>query len=188
MNIVLIGFRGSGKSSVGKELASRLGRIFIDCDEYIEHQTGLSIREIFKLSGESHFRTLESQAINELTRLEDKVLATGGGAVMKHRNLKALKSNESKIIYLQVEPETAIQRMEEDPTTRERRPALTDQDPITEARQQIECRQPYYRDGADITIKTDGRSIDDIVAMITAYLKDFGIEERRDGDAGAETV
>ena len=185
MNIVLIGFRCSGKSSVGKELASRLGRMFIDCDEYIEQETGLSIREIFQRSGESHFRTLESQAINDLMKLDDKVLATGGGAVLKHRNLQALKRNGSKVIYLEVEPETAIRRMEEDPTTRERRPALTGQDLSTETHQQIEYRRPYYRDGADFTTKTDGRTIDDIVADITGWLKDFGVNEHPDADAEA---
>lgn len=185
MNIVLIGFRCSGKSSVGRELASRLGREFIDCDEYIEERTGLSIREIFELSGESHFRTLESQAIDDLSKKDNKVLATGGGAALKRTNMQELKRNGSKIFYLEVGPETAIRRMGTDPNTRSRRPPLTDQDPFTEIRQQIEFRRPYYRDGSDFTVKTDGRTVDDIVADIVKHLREFGIDERPDADAAA---
>ena len=99
MNIVLIGFRCAGKTSVGKELADRLGRPFIDCDEYIEKKTNLTIREIFDIAGESYFRMLEGDAIADLCKMDHRVIATGGGAVLKYKNIRNLKQN-GFVIYL----------------------------------------------------------------------------------------
>ena len=99
MNVVLIGYRCSGKTCVGKELAQRLGRVFIDCDEYIEQKTNLTIREIFDIAGEAYFRMLESDAIAELAKLEGRVVATGGGAVLKYKNIRNLKRN-GVVVYL----------------------------------------------------------------------------------------
>ncbi|MFN3484252.1 MAG: shikimate kinase [Planctomycetota bacterium] len=169
MNVVLIGFRGSGKTTVGKALAARLGREFIDCDEYIERKTQLSIREIFERWGESHFRNLESEAIAELAKLDGKVIATGGGAVLRYKNIQILKRN-GKIFHLEVSPETAFRRIEADGSTRQRRPALTDKDPFTEIREQIELRRPYYHQGADVTVATDDRPVEEIVREILRHL------------------
>lgn len=180
MNVILIGFRCSGKSTVGKELAARLGREFIDCDEYIERKTNLSIREIFDRHGESHFRVIESQAIAELAKLDGKVIATGGGAVLKHKNMQVLARN-GKIFYLEVEPETAYQRLQGDPITRSRRPALTDEDPRQEVQDQIELRRPYYQSAAHHLVKTDNRSIADVTKEILTHLGAAG-EERQDKD------
>lgn len=181
MNVVLIGFRCSGKSSVGKELASRLGREFVDCDDYIERKTGLTIREIFERHGESHFRLIESQAIAELAKLDGKVIATGGGAVLKHKNMQVLSRN-GKIFYLEVDPETAFQRLQADPATRSRRPALTDQDPFDEVRQQIEVRKPYYQGSAHVTVRTAGKSVPDVVKEILSHLPEPRPDERGDKD------
>ena len=163
MNVVLIGFRGSGKSTVGQALSERLGREFIDCDAWIEKRTGLSIKEIFEKHGESHFRTLESQAIGELSALDGKVIATGGGAALKYQNMQVFKRNGGKIFFLEVGAETAFARIQGDESTRLRRPALTDKDPFTEVKEQIEFRRPYYLKGADATISTDGRAVEEIV-------------------------
>jgi shikimate kinase len=169
MNVVLIGFRGSGKTTVGKALAARLGREFIDCDEHIERKTHLTIREIFERWGESHFRNLESEAIADLAKLDGKVIATGGGAVLRYKNIQMLKRN-AKIFHLEVNPENAFRRIESDGSTRQRRPALTEKDPFTEIREQIELRRPYYLQGADVTIATDGRSVEEIVREILGHL------------------
>jgi shikimate kinase len=181
MNVVLIGFRCAGKSSVGKSLADKLAREFVDCDEYIERKTQLSIREIFEKWGESHFRSLESEAIAELAKLDGKIIATGGGAVLKHKNIQVLKRHGT-IFYLEVTPEASFERMQADASTRERRPSLTDKDPLTEIREQIEFRQPYYREGADFTVLTDGKKVEDVVTEILARLKRRGHEERQDMD------
>ena len=185
MNVVLIGFRGSGKSTVGKALSDRLGREFIDCDAWIEKHTGLTIREIFEKHGESHFRTLESQAIGELSAMDGKIIATGGGAALKYQNMQVFKRNGGKIFFLEVAPETAYRRIQEDATSRSRRPALTEKDPFTEVKEQIELRRPYYLKGADVTITTDGIRIDDIVAEILKHIRESGPDarpERRDHD------
>jgi shikimate kinase len=181
MNVILIGFRGSGKTSVGKALAARLGREFIDSDDYIEKKTGLSIREIFGKHGESHFRTLESRALAELAKLDGKVIATGGGAVLKHKNIQVLKRN-GVVFYLEVEAETAFRRMEADESTRSRRPALTDKDPLTEVRDLMNLRRPYYRSGADVTVVTEGKKVEEAAEEILAHLRERGDEERQDMD------
>lgn len=185
MNVVLIGFRGSGKSTVGKALSDRLGREFIDCDAWIEKHTGLTIKEIFEKHGESHFRTLESQAIGELSAMDGKIIATGGGAALKYQNMQVFKRNGGKIFFLEVGAETAFRRIQEDATSRSRRPALTEKDPFTEVKEQIEFRRPYYLKGADLTIATDGVKIEDIVLEILKHIDDSGPDdrpERRDHD------
>ena len=157
MNVVLIGFRGSGKSTIGQALSDRLKREFIDCDAWIERHTGLTIREIFEKHGESHFRTLESQAIGELSAMDGKIIATGGGAALKYQNMQVFKRQDSRIFFLEVGPETAFRRIQEDATSGARRPALTEKDPFTEVKEQIEFRRPYYLKGADATITTPSR-------------------------------
>ncbi len=178
MNVVLIGFRGSGKSTVGKSVAERLKLEFIDCDAWIEKVTGLSIKEIFEKHGESHFRTLESQAIGELSALDGKVIATGGGAALKYQNMQMFKRNGGRIFFLEVGAETAFQRIQADETSRLRRPALTDKDPFTEVKEQIDLRRPYYLKGADITVATDGRSVEDVVKEILQNIPSDGPDER----------
>jgi shikimate kinase len=181
VNVVLVGFRASGKSSVGRELAARLGREFVDCDEFVEKKAQFSIREIFERHGESHFRTLESQAVAELSKLDGRVLATGGGVVLKYQNIHALRRN-GVVFFLDVAPETAYGRLQGDATTAARRPALTDKDPFSEVREQIEFRRPYYVKSADHTVATDGRPVADVVKEILKHLKDRGIDERQDQD------
>lgn len=170
MNVVLTGCRGSGKSSVGRSLAERLGRSFIDCDDHIEKKTRLTIREIFEKSGESGFRSIESEAIRELAKLDGKVIATGGGAVLKHGNMRVLKRHGSRIFFLDVDAETAFRRMQEDPSTRARRPALTGKDPFTEIREQIEFRRPSYLESADHVVRAEGRTVEQVVEEILKLL------------------
>jgi shikimate kinase len=176
MNIVLVGFRCAGKTSVGKALAERLKREFVDCDEYIERKTHLTIREIFDIAGESHFRSLEGDAIAELSTSEDRVIATGGGAVLRYKNIKNLKRN-GVVFFLEVGPESAYQRISKDPKTATRRPRLTDKDPFTEIKEQVGFRKPYYLSAADVVIQTDGRALDDVVKEILTHLKDRGVQE-----------
>ena len=182
MNLILIGFRCAGKSSVGTYIAKRTRKEFIDCDDYIENRTHLAIREIFDIAGETHFRTLESDAIADLSKGDDRIIATGGGAVLRYKNITNLKRN-GVVVFLDVEPESAWDRLRNDPKTERRRPPLTDQDPFLEIREQVEFRKPYYRSASDLTVKTDGKSVDEIVREILDYMKPYGYEEVDDGDA-----
>jgi len=183
MNVVLIGFRGSGKTTVGRALAERLGREFIDTDDCIERQAAMSIRDLFERHGESHFRSLESQAIAELAKLDGKVIATGGGAVLKYQNMQLFKRAGARTFFLQVGAETAQERIQADASSRQRRPALTDQDPAAEIRKLIAFRHPYYLQAADHVISAEGRKVEEIVDEILRILKEHHVEEKDDRDA-----
>jgi shikimate kinase len=175
-NVVLIGFRCAGKSTVGKLVADRLRSEFVDCDEYIEGRTHLTIREIFDIAGEGHFRKLESDAIAELSKQDFKVIATGGGAALRYRNIRNLK-RRGIVFFLEVAPDTAYSRLSLDPKTAARRPSLANADPLKEIQQQVEFRRPYYRDAADYVVKTDGRPVKDVVDDIMKLLKDRGFSD-----------
>ena len=179
MNIILIGFRCAGKTTVGQRLAERIKAEFIDCDEYIEKKTNLTIREIFDLCGESYFRMLEGDAIKEVCRLDGRVIATGGGAALRYKNIHNLKSN-GVVFFLDVGPEEATKRIEADPKSRSRRPALTQKDLGSEVREQVGLRRGYYLKSADFTVRTDQRNAEDVVVEIVARLKSRGLTDGSD--------
>ena len=187
MNVVLIGFRCAGKSTVGRALADRLRREFVDCDEYIEQKTHLSIREIFDLAGESYFRTLEGQAIQDLARADGRVIATGGGAVLRRQNMKYLKRN-GILVLLEVTPDVAFERIRRDSKSAARRPALTGEDPMTEINQQLQFRRPYYQGAADVAVRTDERPVAEVVEEIILHLAKHGITPPGGGGPDREEV
>lgn len=110
MNVILCGFMGSGKTTVGKLLAEQLGMNFVDTDEMIEEEQGKTIAEIFGESGEEHFRELEHEKCVEISKMDGFVVATGGGALTFDRNAKALKNN-GVVFYLEVPFEEVVQRI-----------------------------------------------------------------------------
>jgi shikimate kinase len=93
LNIILIGFRGTGKTTIGKILAQRLGKEFIDADEYLEQKQGKTIKDIFSEGGETLFREIEVQMIAELCRLDDRIIASGGGVILREENVRRLREN-----------------------------------------------------------------------------------------------
>ena len=95
LNIILIGFRGTGKTTIGKMLAQRLGKEFVDADEYLEQKEGKTVKDIFAEGGEKLFREIETQIIAELCLLDNRVVATGGGAILREENVRALKKGGS---------------------------------------------------------------------------------------------
>lgn len=171
MNVVLVGLRGSGKTTVGRILASTLKRDFIDCDQVIEERTSLPVQEIFKLSGEPHFRRLESEVIEELSHTNHKVIATGGGAVLRYRNLAVLKRS-GVVFFLDVDPNTALERISKDPESALHRPPLTGLDSREELKHLADRRRPYYLKAADHVVPTSGRVADQVAAEILGHLKD----------------
>lgn len=174
MNIILIGFRCAGKSTVGALLARKLGRPFVDSDDYIERKTGLSIREIFEIAGEQYFRLLEGDALADLSKFDNQVIATGGGAALKYKNIRNLKRN-GILIYLEATPQSILERIEKDEKTGMRRPSLTGQDPSLEVPEQLQIRRPYYLSAADTTIPTDQKPTETIVQEILDWLKERGV-------------
>lgn len=156
-HLVLIGYRGSGKSTVGKDLARNLGLDFLDTDNVIQEKTGRTIREIFATSGEPAFRDLESEALEQLLSQEDlapSVIATGGGIVMREENRECLKKL-GLVIWLEVSPITALQRISQDTFTTEQRPSLSDDSLSDEVHRMIAQRTPIYEALANIRITND---------------------------------
>lgn len=149
-NMILCGFMGCGKSTVGSLLAKKTGMAFIDLDSYIEKKEKKSISEIFEESGEEYFRMLERKAAEELSQKNGIVLATGGGTLTFSYNVEVLKKN-GKIILLDLPVETVSERLKNDTT----RPLLNRPDKEQAMKELYEKRLPLYRAAADVIIDAD---------------------------------
>lgn len=166
-NIFLIGPMGAGKSTIGKQLASMLGRELIDSDKAIEDKTGAEISWIFDVEGEDGFRRRESQMIDELTQLTGIVLATGGGAVLMPENRNYLAARGA-VIYLKTSIEQQLERTKRD----KKRPLLQDvDDPQDVLVQLMDMREPLYQETADYVVETDGRSIKAVANEIIDWVE-----------------
>jgi shikimate kinase len=151
--IFLIGPMGAGKTTIGKHLAQSLGMDFNDSDQEIQRRTGVDIPTIFEYEGEDGFRQREAQAIEQLTQVDNQVLATGGGAVIRPENRQRL-SARGIVVFLACSPKQQYER-----TYRDRnRPLLQDEDPLEKLQSLMSEREPLYRETADYTVSTEGRS------------------------------
>ena len=156
MSIVLIGYRGSGKTSVARELSQLTHWPWIDTDDLIVEQAGMNIREIFARHGENHFRDLEASAVREAIGQPDCVIALGGGAVLRESTRELLKASGHRVIYLHADPQTLHDRIHADPQTQHTRPSLTHLGGgVEEIRSLLAQRLPLYRqvmtDEIDVT-------------------------------------
>lgn len=165
MNLILIGYRATGKTTLAKLLAGRLGWQWVDADVQIERRAGKSIAQIFAEEGEPAFRDLEAEVIAELCRRDKLVLAAGGGAPMREENRQAMHSS-GRVIWLEAQPETILRRMSADATTAGRRPKLTDQPPLDEIIELLERREPIYRELAHLVVDTEGKTTDELTVEI----------------------
>jgi len=166
--LILTGFMGSGKTSVGKALAKRLGYTFLDLDAEIVATAGCSINEIFARDSEQSFRTLESSQLELiLSASEGSVVATGGGAVLSAQN-RALMRSRGVVINLKVTLEQVLLRLK---GCRDR-PLLAGGDAAKRATTLMDEREQFYAD-ADIRIDTDGKSVEDVATEILCRLKGF---------------
>lgn len=170
MNIVLIGYRSSGKSTVGRRLANYLEMGFFDIDEMIEEREGRSISEIVRLQGWEHFRKIERGMIEEISDKNNLVIAPGGGAVLLRENVEALKKN-GIIIWLMVDCETIRKRMEKDDQTKRLRPSLTGKEILEEIEEVMRYRESFYKNSSDIQIDTSSLDVEDVVKEIISILK-----------------
>jgi shikimate kinase len=169
MNLFLIGYRGSGKTTVAAALARRLAWPWLDADAELERRAGKSIKQIFADKGETAFRDLESDVLADLAARERHVIALGGGVVLRPENRKLLASR-GKVVWLTAEPETLLARINADPTTGERRPNLTSQGGPAEIRSLLAERTPLYAACADLTIAGDPLTPDQIADQIAEWL------------------
>jgi shikimate kinase len=151
-NIVLVGFMGSGKSAVGRELQRLTGFRLVDVDTEVERAEGMSINDIFSSRGEAAFRDAEAREISRISESRGQIISTGGGAVLRQDNIETL-SGSGAVVCLSASPETIYKR-----TKRNRdRPLLQVDDPLKKIREMLAQRQPYY-DKADATIDTEGKN------------------------------
>ena len=146
--IVLVGMPGSGKTTVGRDLAKRLGLRFVDSDHEIEARTGVKIPTIFEIEGEDGFRKRETQTLDDLTRESNMVLATGGGAVIRPEN-RALLRERAVVVFLSVPPAILWERTRHDRS----RPLLQVPDPRGRLEELLKVRGPFYREVAHIIVE-----------------------------------
>jgi shikimate kinase len=165
-HIYLIGYRGSGKTSVGKALASMLGWPVIDSDDRIELTAGKSIREIFEKDGESGFRALETEAILSLSRLSlPHILSLGGGAILRQENNEIIHQT-GYAVWLKATALNLFSRINADSTTADRRPALTKLAGLDEINKILAVRSPIYESVSDYSVDTDHRATSEIAEEI----------------------
>lgn len=166
--IFLIGYRGTGKSTVAKLLARRLAQAAFDSDVEVEQRAGKTIKQIFEEDGEQCFRDLEVAAIGQLARQPDAVVALGGGAVMRAENREAIR--EATVFWLKASPETVFQRISVDAKTTAQRPNLTAFGGLAEIEALLADREPVYEACANFIVDTEGKSAehvaDDIVYLL----------------------
>jgi shikimate kinase len=169
-HVALVGLPGSGKSTIGRQLARRLGRPFIDTDQLIEQRVGLTIREFFEREGEESFRDLEQGVIDELTLGEPCVLSTGGGSVLRPVNRQHLKQR-TQAVYLHSAPEDVFRRLRHD----RNRPLLQVPDPLARLRELYALRDPLYRESARFVVETGRPSVAALVNLVVMQLELAGV-------------
>ncbi len=159
-NLALIGFMGTGKSSVGRLAAHQLHFTYLDTDQVIEAWAGKPIVDIFKTDGEPAFRDLERKVVENLTHRKKTVIATGGGLPTNEVNLASLKSH-ALVVCLWASPETIYERVRE----HTHRPLLNEPDPLAKIRHLLALREPYYRQ-ADVLVNTEMRPVREVAAQV----------------------
>lgn len=173
MNIVLLGYRGSGKTSIGKQLAVELWKDFVDLDDATRQRfNNQSIAEIWAEQGEAAFRQAEADAVSELLAKDNQVIALGGGTLTTAAGKEAVASSQNATrIYLSCAADVLAKRIAADTTTATQRPSLTgNTDPATEVEQVLAQRDPVYREVADITFEVTYCSIAEAVRHLIAKL------------------
>ena len=167
-SIALIGFMGTGKTVVGKVLAERLGKEFLEMDALIEQKAGKAIPEIFQREGEEAFRQLEIEAAKQVSQRKNVVIACGGGVVLNKINIDRLKK-ESLLVYLKASPEVILRRTSSDTSER---PLLKADNRALAVNELLRFRKPFYERAADITIDTSKLDIDSVVEQIISKVKE----------------
>ena len=167
-NLFLIGYRGSGKTSVAKLIAARLRRPCVELDELIEHDAGMTIREIFEQQGESVFRDFEQRWLAKACESAAQVISAGGGVVLRDAN-RAVMRDSGRCVWLRAAPRELARRLAADANTTAQRPSLTSQGTIEEIESLLRERTPAYEDMADYIIDTDGRTIDDVARDVVEW-------------------
>jgi shikimate kinase len=167
--ITLIGYRGCGKTVVGRRLAERLSWSFIDTDQMVEEQAGRTIHQIFETDGEMAFRRMEADVLDDVLADRRRVISAGGGAVLARRNRKALRST-GVCVWLTAPAEELHRRITADARSTTQRPQLTDQPGLREVEAVLQARLPVYEATADHVVSTADRSVEQVVDAVLEKL------------------
>ena len=168
-SIALIGFMGTGKTSVGRDLAGYLGKTFFELDVLIQRKAGKDIASIFREDGEIAFRELEIETVKDVSKEENAVIACGGGVVLNKINIDRLKQG-ALVVHLEASPRIILKRTSGDS---EERPLLATENPANTIRELMRYRRPFYRRAADISVNTSGLDIHSVVLQIVARIKEY---------------
>ena len=171
-NIFLVGLMGAGKTTIGRALAKRLDKRFVDADHEIESRTGASIPLIFEIEGEASFRQREADVIRDLTAQEGIVLATGGGAVLNEASRRLLKER-GVVVYLRASVSSILQRTSHD----RNRPLLQTADPKARIEELSQQRGPLYEEVAHITVETGRPNVQSVVQNILGQLEKYTVAD-----------
>ncbi len=166
--LFLIGYRGVGKTEVARLLAPMLGRAWLDADAILEERAGQTIRQIFAAEGEAGFRAREAALLQELCELQDQVIATGGGVVLREENRAALK--RGAVVWLRAPAEVLWQRMQADVSTSERRPNLA-QGGLAEVEEMLRVREPLYQACQDFIVDASAQTPEKIAEAIATRFR-----------------
>lgn len=171
MNIFLIGYRCTGKTTVGGSLAKRLERLFFDADLELVKEQGMKISEIVSKKGWAAFRNIEKRVIQCACECDNQVVATGGGVVLDEDNVKRMK-NSGVLVWLRADIKTIEKRIIEDNTTQDFRPALTSKGSVEEIRETLLVRNPYYERAMDFFVDTDFMDIEAVCDTIIQKIRE----------------
>ena len=164
-NLILIGFMGTGKSTIARQLSKQLDMPFFEMDEMIVQKEGMEISDIFQEKGEAYFRDLETALLKKLLQEEKGILSCGGGIILRDENIQAMKKHGT-VILLTAKPETILKRVKHNQS----RPVLNGKKNINDITKLMKERESRYQMAADITISTDDKSLSQICEEITTIV------------------
>lgn len=188
MHLYLIGYRGSGKSTVGRLLAQRLSRPYVDSDDLIESESGMSIKDIFANHGELWFRDLESKIVSQVAAsAEPTIVSLGGGAILREASQAVIKST-GKCVWLRARAEYLFERIQSDQATQLRRPNLSQIGGFSEVADILAKRTPIYDRLSDLTVVVEGKTPDEICDEISDCINSASAGPQRISRHGASGI
>jgi shikimate kinase len=170
MHLYLVGYRGSGKTTLAKRLSQQLGLPWFDSDIEVEKAEGATIREIFDKHGETGFRDREVAAIERLSQQPSSIIALGGGAILRPKNRQTIQRTGA-CVWLSAQPEELAKRIHGDVLTAERRPALTGLSSFDEIVSLLARREPLYQEVSQLKIETDHEALDNITQQVATWFQ-----------------
>ena len=171
MNLVLIGYRAAGKTTVGRRLSAYLRRVFVDSDDMIEKHQGTPIGDIVRCHGWDYFRAIEREVISEVSNYDNLIVSAGGGVVIDPENVKVLKRN-GLIIWLKADVEVLLERMARDLRSAIERPSLTGKGTLKEFKEVLIQREPLYERASEVQVDTSLLDVDGVVNQVLSIFEE----------------